>query len=425
MLFTPPKPSLLQIREDSNNASIEMVFQGSVNDIESDSSTTQTTNSGTQHTQPLQQRNEADLATRVMQELHIGEKHQSSPVKNGPSGHLQPDVSSSKLTDMLNSASPHADFNGDFRNHCPSAVPSPLNKFPGPHAPMRPLLRGGGDMIVPPWTSPRTPKTIDDHFYMTNEHLDVVGKTTYDALDMFSKQQISATNAKHEQVMAAVGKHVEDLKAQISSVSEKADHSSNQTHNIGLKLEQIETFSTDKVFTAIAEQAKKTTEMEVNLREIQKAVVHLQQTVDKLSSAQQPLATPLPTPSVSQSPYPAATHHPQPSVVGYYGNGSETIRDDQPPMPPLQDRNASNNYESHNDTRGNYGGNWQSPAWNGRSTHHGRSKEDRPSYSGTNPYHFANGGQYNNGYMNGYSSYNFSASPSDQPFAYGYKPAQQ
>lgn len=46
MLFAPPKPkaSLLHLREDSNNGSIEMVYQGSVKTIESERSESQTTN---------------------------------------------------------------------------------------------------------------------------------------------------------------------------------------------------------------------------------------------------------------------------------------------------------------------------------------------------------------------------------------------
>lgn len=432
MLFALPKTSLLHLREDSNNGSIEMMFQGNANDIESDSRDTQTTNNDAQaqEVQSPQQHDDTEAASRIMQELRISERHQPPPAKNGAPCHLQPDISSSKLTDMLNGASPRTDFNGEFRIHCPSAVPSPLNKLHGPQLPMQPILRGSnGVPPAGPWVSPRTPKTIDDHFYMTNEHLDVVGKTTYDALDMYSKQQISTTNTKHEQLVVLLEKHVEELKSQISSVNEKADHTSNQTHNVGLKLDQLEKFLKDEVVGAMTEQTKKKTEMETSLKETQKAIIHLQQTVEKLSESkfgqQYAVTNNLPTPGASTLlPHAAPAHHSQPSLTNYYANVNETGRDDQPPMPPLQDRNMTNNYESHSDPRGNYGNNWQSQAWNGRSTYQGRSKEDRPSYSGTNPYHFGNGGQYNNGYMNGYSSYNFSPSTPEQPFAYGNKPVQ-
>ncbi|KZM23871.1 uncharacterized protein EKO05_0011468 [Ascochyta rabiei] len=432
MLFAQPKPSLLQLREDSNNGSIEMVFQGSVNDIESDSSKTSATKVDplTEDKQLQQQRDGSELAMRVMQELRMGDRHQPSPAKNGVPGLLQSDISSSKLTDMLNGASPRAKSNGDFRIQCPSAVPSPLNKLHGPYIAKQPMLRGGnGASPAGLWASPRTPKTIDDHFYMTNEHLDVVGKTTYDALDMYSKQQISTTNAKYDQLVVLMDKHIEGLKSQVSSVNEKADHTSDQTHNVSLQLDRFENFLKDEVLGAMMDQTKKTTAMETTLVEMQKAMTRLQQTVEKLSEVkpgpQYSATSTLPTSGATAvPPHAVPTHHSQPSLTSYYGQSGETGREEQPPMPPLQDRNMSDNYNSHSDPRGSHGNNWQPQAWNGRSTYQGRSKEERPSYSGTNPYHFGNGGQYNSAYMNGYPCYNFSPSTPEQPYTYGQKPAQ-
>ncbi|KAF9691498.1 hypothetical protein EKO04_010276 [Ascochyta lentis] len=427
MLFAQPKPNLLHLRDDSNNGSIEMVFQGSMNDIESDSSKTSTTKTDarTEDKQPKQQRDGAELAKRVMQELRVGERRQPASANN-----CFPDTSSSKLTDMLNGTSSRTEFNEDFRIQCLSAVPSPLSKLSGPQVAKQPMLRGGGGAPpADPWASPRTRKTIDDHFYMTNEHLDVVGKTTYDALDMYSKQQISATNAKHDQLVVLMDKHIEALKSQISSINEKADHTSDQTHNVSLKLDRLEKFLKEEVLGAMMEHTKKMTGMETNLAEIQKATVRLQQTVEKLAETKpgpQYAATGiLPTSGASTlPPHVVPTHHSQPSLTSYYGHTSEAGRDEQPPMPALQDRAISDNYNSHSDSRGSYGNHWQSQAWNGRSTYQGRNKEDRPSYSGTNPYHFGNGGQYNNGYMNGYPCYNFSPTTPEQPYTYGQKPAQ-
>ncbi|KAJ4335881.1 hypothetical protein N0V95_008775 [Ascochyta clinopodiicola] len=429
MLFAQPKASLLHLREDSNNGSIEMVFQGSVNDIESNSANASTTKVDplAEDEQPLQQRDSDELAKRVMQELRMGERHQPYPAKNGVPGHLQPDISSSKLTDMLNGASPRADSNGDFRTLCPSAVPSPLNKQHGPYIAKQPMLRGGSvTSPAGPWASPRTSKTIDDHFYMTNEHLDVVGKTTYDALDMYSKQQVSTTNAKHDQLVVLMDKHIEGLKSQISSVNEKADHTSDQTHNVSLKLDRFEAFLKDEVLGVMMDQTKKTTEVETSLVEMQKAMSRLQQAVEKLSEVktgpQHSATSTLPTSSATTLPTHAVpTHHSQPTLSSYYG---QTGRDEQSPMPPLQDRNMPDHHNSPSDARGGYGNNWQPQAWNGRSTYQGRSKEERPSYSGTNPYHFGNGGQYNSAYMNGYPYYNFSPSTPEQPYTYGQKPAQ-
>lgn len=455
MLFAPPKPqpSLLHLREDSNNVSIEMVYQGSMKAIESDSPEVQTTNGSdaqTQRkqaqtvndqttsrttcanypTQVQQQRDDNELTARVKQELRIGEQHQPSSATNGGRAHLQPDLSSSKLTDMLNDASPRTDSNGDFRAFCASAVPSPLHKLHGPHVPMppAPMLRGGNDTpVAGPFISPRTHKTIEDHFFMTNEHLDVVGKTTYDALDMFTKQQISAANVKHEQLLVIIEKHIEGLQSQISLVNNKADDAANRTHNVSLKLDQLEKFLKDEVVSAMKEQTKKTAEVESSLKEIQKAMVHMQQTIEKLSESKSafhhPTTNTLPAPGApSLMSHAAPIHHSQAALHSYYGN--DASRDEQSPMPPLPHRSVSDNYETHSDQRGNYGTNWQSQAWNGRSTYHSRNKGETSSYASTNPYHVGNGGQYNNGYMNSYPSYNFSPASPEQPYAYGQKPAQ-
>ncbi|KAF1927349.1 uncharacterized protein M421DRAFT_6137 [Didymella exigua CBS 183.55] len=436
MLFAPPKPkpSLIHLREDSNNGSIEMVYQGSMKAVESDPSEAQATNGSDAQTQEVQaqtaqqQRDDNELTARVKQELRIGEQ-QSTPGTTGRRAHLQPDISSSKLTDILNGAPSRNDSNGDFRAFCPSAVPSPLHKLNGPHVPMQPIptLRGGnGTPIAGPFISPRTHKTIEDHFFMTNEHLDVVGKTTYDALDMYTQQQISAANAKHEQLVATLDKHVEDLQSQIGLVNDKADDASNQTHNVSLKLDQLEKFLKDEVIGAMKEQTKKAAEVELSLKDMQKAMAHMQQTVEKLNesktSQHHPATNTLPTSGATTlTSHAAPTHHSQPTLNSYY----DAVRDEQSPMPPVQHRNVSDNYESHGDQRGSYGANWQSQAWNGRSTYHGRNKGEASSYAGSNPYQFGNGGQYNNSYMNGYPSDYYSPTSPEQSYPYGRKPAQR
>ncbi|KAF3033458.1 hypothetical protein E8E11_002000 [Didymella keratinophila] len=429
MLFAPPKPkpSLLHLREDSNNGSIEMVYQGSMKAIESESSEAQATNSNDAQMQEeqmqtvQQQRDDNELAARVKQELRISE--QPTPTANGGRTYLQPDTSSSKLTHMFNGASPQTDSNGDFRAFCPSAVPSPLHKLNGPHVPMQPvpmLRSGNGTPIVGPFVAPRTAhKTIEDHFFMTNEHLDVVGKTTYDALDSFTQRQISAANAKHEQLVITIDKHIEGLQAEIGMVNDKAGDASNQTHNVSLKLDQLEKFLKDEVIGYLKEQTRKATEVESSLKEMQKTMAHMQQAVEKLSETKAP-----PHPASSALPTPgshaALSHHSQPTLNNYY----DASRADHSPMPSLQHHNVSDNFDSHGDQRGNYGTNWQSQAWNGRATYHGRNKGETSSYAGTNPYQFGNGGQYDSNYMNGYPSNYYSPTSPEQPYAWGQKPAQ-
>jgi hypothetical protein len=366
--------------------------------------------------QVQQQRDDNELAARVKQELRIGE--QPTPTADGGRTHLQPDTSLSKLTDMLDVASTRTDSNGNFRAFCPSAVPSPLHKLNRPHVPMQPvpMLRGGnGTPIAGPFVSPRTPhKTIEDHFFMTNEHLDVVGKTTYDALDSFTQRQISAANAKHEQLVVTIDKHIEGLQAQIGLVNDKADDASNQTHNVSLKLDQLEKFLKDEAIGYMKEQTKKAAEMESSLKEMQKAMAHMQQTVEKLSETKVPSQHSASSALATAVAHAAPNHHSQPALNNYY----DASRDDHSPMASLQHRNVSDNFDSHGDQRGNYGANWQSQAWNGRSTYHGRNKGETSSYAGTNPYQFGNGGQYSSNYMNGYPSNYYSPTSPEQAYAY-------
>ncbi|KAF3033996.1 hypothetical protein E8E12_005855 [Didymella heteroderae] len=422
MLFAQSKPehSRVHLRKDSNNGSIEMVYQGSMEAVETETSEAQATNSRDAQTQEeqtqtvQQQRDDNELAAKFKQELRIGEK--PIPAANEGRSHLQPDISSSKLTDMLNGASPRTESNGDFRTFCPSAVPSPLHKLHGPHVPMQPvpMLRGGnGTPIAGPFVPPRTPhKSIEDHFFMTNEHLDVVGKTTYDALELFTERQISAATAKHDQLTVIIDKHIEGLQAQIGLVNDNADDTSHQTHNVSLKLDQLEKLLKDEVIGYMEEQTKKTADVESSLKDMQKTMAHMQQMMEKLSETKvfshDPADSTLPT------------HHSQPALNNYY----DTSRDDHSPMQSLQHRNISGNYDPHGDQRGNYGANWQSQPWNPRSTYHGRNKGEASSYAGTNPYQFGNGGQYNNNYMNGYPSTYYSPTSPGQPYAHGQKPAQ-
>jgi len=380
--------------------------------------------------QTLQQRDGVDHTASVEPEQCMEEQHKPPPSTNNSIGYLGADTSLSKLTDMLNSATPRTESQGNLCVAYPSVVPSPLHKQHGPYVPIppAPMLCGGpGPGPAGSWPSPRTNKTIEDHFFMTNEHLDVVGKTTYDALDMYTKQQISAANASHEQLVVVLDDHIKGLKAQLSSVNEKAESNSSQTHNVSLKLDQLESFLKDEVLTAMTGQAKKTAEMQSSLEEVQSTVTQMQRVMEKLSTTE---SGPYPPASSALSGSGGSTfmtqstpnHHSQHALTSFYGNVPR--RDEQSPMPPVQDRAVSNTYDSHGDPQGNYGTNWQSQAWNGRPSYHGRNKGEATSYAGANPYHVGNNNQYNNGYMSGYSSYSFSPTGSEQPHAYGQKATQ-
>jgi hypothetical protein len=268
-----------------------------------------------------------------------------------------------------------------------------------------------------PFRPPLSPKTIEDHFYMTNEHLDVVGKSTWDQIETMKKEHLETFSNKYALLVTTVEQHLHEIKMQVDSVNEKADRSTEQGHNIQTKLDELFEFIKNDVMGALATQDKKATGMEQNVKELQKMVQTMQKTLEQKHSESkrgQQHTTPdsVPTPNASGSPYALPIHRSQGSLAGYYGNMTESGREGQPSMPL-----SGLTQDVHNDPRAGYGTNY-GQQWGPRGGYQARNgKEDRP-YSGINPYHFANNGggsgQYNNGYTGGYPAY----SPADQQYGF-------
>lgn len=360
-----------------------------------------------------QTRDDSALAARVMKELRIDEDRDKPPHQNSAnSSLLQPDQSSSRLTDMLHGISPgRGGPEGRFQPNCPSAVPSPLHKVPGP---------GATQAVLPPrldslgvFGSPHAPRTIDDHFYMTNEHLDVVGKSTWDLIERFQKSMHESSNTKHAQLVATIGKHVEDIKMQVDSVNEKADRSTEQGHNISTKLDKLFAVVKDDVVGALTAQDKKTASIEQNVKDLQNTLLSLQKALEHTRTGQQNGGTPTSATMLGVPPG-IPDHRSQPSLAGYYDNMMNSARDNHPSMQDLR-----NTGDTHTESRGAYGPYGQQYA--PRNGYSGRgSKEDRP-YSATNPYHFGQVGaggsaQFNTSYGGGYPAYG-----QQSESAYGYQ----
>jgi hypothetical protein len=393
-----------------------MLYQGDVNDIDPQLSNTRLMNNNNdnnkQDTMLVNAHDDAGLAARVKQELCVREQKEPSPRQNEPNGHLQPDQSSSRLTDMLHGVSPgRGDFNGRFQPNCPSAVPSPLHKMPGPVTPLQAMpLRLDSELFGPTLT----PKTIHDHFYMTNEHLDVLGKSNWDQIEGLKKEMYEKSSNRHAQLITTVEKHVHEIKMQVDSVNEKADRTTEQGHNIHTKLEKLFDFVKDDVVGALAVQDKKMTDMEQNVRDVHKTLQNMQRMLEPKhveTNMDQPYAITAPVASLhgGTSPPSLPGHRSQPSLAGYYGSMTESGREGPPPMPHMQDHRSSNiTQDTQSDPRAGYGSNYEQ-RWGPRGGYQGRSsKEERP-YPGTNPYQFANsaigGGQFSNGYSGGYPTY--------------------
>jgi hypothetical protein len=390
-----------------------MLYQGDVNDIDPQSSTGRLVNTNNQDTMLVNAHDNSGLAARVMQELRIGEQLEQTPRQNGGNGHLLPDQSSSRLTDMLHGVSPvRGDFGGKFQPNCPSAVPSPLHKMTDPVTPLQampPRLDSSGLFGLA-----LTPKTIHDHFYMTNEHLDVLGKSNWDQIEELKKEMHEKSSNRHAKLVTTVEKHVHEIKMQVDSVNEKADRTTEQSHNIHTKLEKLFEVVKGDVMGALAVQEKKMADMEQSVRDIHMTLQNMQRMLEqKHNEASVGQAHAITSPHTTlggTSPPGPPGHQLQPSLAGYYGNMTESGREGQPLMPHMQDhRSSSMAQDAQSDARAGYGSSLEQ-RWGPRASFQGRSsKEERP-YPGTNPYQFANSvangaGQFSNGYSGGYSAY--------------------
>jgi len=226
------------------------MYQGSASDIDPNSPTGRELMQNQSRTKTSHGRSDTEITSRVMQELRIGEKHMSAPQMSPQSGYSQPvyyQPGQSRLTDILNTA-------GSGRSESQSsAMPSPLHIASGQALAMRPHTLthgsfGGPQRIIP--------ETIEDHFFMTNEHLDVVGKTTWDLLEGIHKQQKAKSKAQQEQLMV-------HMDAQFSKANEDAYRT---------------------IIKALAEQDKKMLGIQADIKDMKQMLKNMQSTPGSFNS---------------------------------------------------------------------------------------------------------------------------------------------
>lgn len=433
-----------------------MVYRGNLNDIEQGSSTDQLLRSGEQV--QTQFHGDTQITSRIMKELRISDPTEPARHSNGVSGHIQLDKSSSRLTDMLHDATPHRNNYGrEFDPNCPSAVPSPLHSLPGPITPSQPVKARPVSFGIP--------KNIEDHFYMTNEHLDVVGKTTWDRLESSKKQLLAAINVRNEVIAEAAKKlandnngtdgnarnsfdHInrtsdrindslDDMKSQLTTLNEKAGRVAEKQDKVHNEVDQIWTFVKMDIAAAFAAQEDKTSQLEGHIKELHITMQAFQKSIEqKIEQKIEPKPIePKPTlqqssngsyatPTPANSAYPPQAHRFPPSLTGYYSNPNDFNRVAQPPMPQIHDtQGLVSQQENQNIGQAGYN-NGHGQQWGARTAYPGRSnKEDRTAHVGTNPYYFANGGGYNAGFNGSYGPHVFSPSPPDTHYNFNQGPA--
>ncbi|KAJ4294014.1 hypothetical protein N0V90_007703 [Kalmusia sp. IMI 367209] len=360
---------------DSKRESIPVVFRGDVSDIDSRSVTEKSASSSSATTRAAfsKARNDgggSTLNARVMEELQLTPLRDLSRQASSKST-LQPEHSASQLSDMLNGVSPSR---ADFHDFPPNGSSAGHPMFAGTTFPL----------------PPRSGMPIHDHFFMTNEHIDVVAISLYDWVQSRSEQQTNVASSKHEQLKTAVEQRFEDLKSQINSVSDKIDHNDNQNHNISVQLDKLRDFIKTDIVDPFAKQMQKMGGLELGMKELQKAVQDLQN-----SGAQNhaPLAG-----------YPSPGQRSQPSLVGFYENNSNATNSTISQMAP-SGPSESRRYGINNQL--------------GRSGYGRDTRENNYAFTSANPYH-SPGGSFNNGLVGGgyQQPYNYSTMQDQQSYGY-------
>lgn len=402
-----------------------MMYQGDGKDINPQSSTAQVFNTSDQQALTPQARDIASLTMTPMHNLRFGEQQTVVPHRG-----LMPDQSSSRLTDMLRRLDVgRTDSINSFAPNCPSAVPSPLHRTPAPPSHTQsPAFASGA--------TPRTPmgpvvpiKTMEDHFYMTNEHLDVVGKTTWDLLEAFKKEQSVAIDSKHKELLGLVNTRFEEFRLQMKAGHEKADQDSKHHDSTHDKLDNLVNLIQKDIIAVLETNNKKTLELEAHIKDLQQAVQGLQKSQEqkmpevKTAGQQQVTTDAFAGLAPPQGSLPALRS--QPSIGGWWQGTDDMNRNPGMLHAGIHDGRNVAAQESPNEARGGYN-NGYGQRWGGRGGYGGRNngKEGRSPYA-TNPYQFASGGPFNNGYNGGYSSYNYSPASPDDSYGFGQAPAKQ
>lgn len=388
-----------------------MVFSGDPSDIDPNSATAQLFNGASPAVRQATSHQDANSDTPDRKARASGEQHEVLPSKTDACSQQELDSSSTHLTDIFNAFSPFANtFNKDFHPAFPSAVPSPLHQMPTQR-----VQSSSMSMIAGPRTPALPPKDLNlsQHFYMTNEHLDVVGKTTWDSIETSRKATLGAVkmmndkfsesiNSVEEQLKGHSEETAEHMKALHEAVKQSGGESASHRNTIHAQLDQTITNAKNEVMGALQEQNKKTARMETELEELKQMVQGMQKVLETKipeSMTSQSQNSSMTTPDDNMLiPGSYTDHRSHPSVVGYYGGGGETGREGM----PLQEHRTPQSL----------------PPWNSRTGYASRNNQnDRGQYTSSNPYNNYGGeGQYN-GYVGGFSSYGFS-SPAGTSYAF-------
>ncbi|KAF2112548.1 hypothetical protein BDV96DRAFT_633823 [Lophiotrema nucula] len=413
LFAVPPEPKTLFAINNPDRASIPIHFQRESNDLSATSHLGAFVHEAVKRTTPSPQKglNRTGAMMTVQEDQSVDEQQtmKQPDVNRNPTADaqkLQPEQSSSKLTDMLGGVSPSkGDYNHDFYANCPSALPSPLYGVPGQPMPGHGPPIGARRPISPPQSIPGAfpdGSNVLWHFMKVNEHMDVLGQIVYDSVQNFNNEQTKIIISKQIEQINLLKERFEALKADVNSIEGKMENAHEQSQTINSKLDHLLEFIKTDVVQPAAAQSLRMVEMSKDIKELQKVVHGLQGGVESRStSAQGPI-------HVTQGPVHAhvpygglPNHRSQPSLINHYNPAHDAAHDPSrmpPPAHPLQERYRANNPN-----------NWYRPNF---GSHNTTRDEDQNSIS-TNPY-VNNAAGFGGSY--GYGNYHYGGNPSEQPF---------
>ncbi|KAF2735983.1 hypothetical protein EJ04DRAFT_179036 [Polyplosphaeria fusca] len=291
-------------------------------------------------------------ATAMQDHANMPSQPRAQPdVIAGGAQFFQPEHSSSRLTDMLGGLSPsRVDSQSEFHPIFPSAVPSPLHQM-SQAGQMSPAGVGAETMSSP---QPSAGILSDGsnmlhHFYMANEHIDVLGQSLYDKMDGVQHAVMQDVSAKHKETLKVLDQRVDDIKTELASAADR-----NQVVNA--KLDRL----LDFIRVEVAEPLKKVTDMSNDIKMLQHMVKELQKTTGlKENVTYGPSSMSLmPQPSFNQPNFNFPDSRSQPSLAQYYSRGNETGQETPSMTPGLQDNRYRFNYghyRGHGGGRDNHG----------------------------------------------------------------------
>ncbi|KAF2015474.1 hypothetical protein BU24DRAFT_491714 [Aaosphaeria arxii CBS 175.79] len=315
LLFTVPAPkpnqSTSSVQTSSSKELVEMMFKGDSSEINmAPGAMDENKTAGGQKTSPQKMQGVSYTSDTASIAPSRNEQASKNVRSSNGSQFLQPDPSSSRLTAILDAVSPskagYSHNNSDAYASCPSAVPSPLHH----QAPHLGLVAAAMQSGQPLPVDSNDLSNIYTHFFMCNEHIDVVGRTLFDAVINQSATQYTLITTRHNDMVAKQEAGFKEVQSNMTSTDKRIDDVLEKQKAIEAKMDKVIGLLKSDVAEPLSAQNRKNTEMQKRIEDLRKEMVALR---TSLPSAQAYVPQGLMGP-----PMPLPNHRSQPSLAYSY-----------------------------------------------------------------------------------------------------------